>query len=92
MRVRLPLDAYGVDLDDPETWPECDICDSKDHVPRFATHRAYPVDGPIDYCASCTEGIQAVYAALGAHLHVEELQLSAATRKLRGSIDAKPSV
>jgi len=84
MKIHLPIDAHGVDKDDPETWPVVTICDAsvESHPPRFATHVAHIVQEPIDYCAECVAYMAKIYEALGTHLHVEELPLGATTRRL----------
>lgn len=73
--IRLPLPLAGVDPDDWETWIELPLCESKDHGPRLAVRRAYPGQGPICYCEACAIRARAVYAALGAHLHEDDLPI-----------------
>ena len=84
MKCRVPLAVDGVVPQDIDTWPEIDLCDARDHEARLATRRAYPVQGPIDYCDACCARLQQVYTILCVYLHVEELSLGRCVRRLRG--------
>jgi hypothetical protein len=90
MKLRLPLNAPGVNVHDAETWPEVHVCESdpKCHEPRFATRRVHWVTGPIEYCDPCAAQMLRVAEVLGTHVHVEELPLGAMVRRLAGKEDA----
>jgi hypothetical protein len=86
--IRLPIRVKGVDVDDVETWPDVTLCDSKDaaHLaePRFATWRCHWISGPVDYCEPCKIAMTRVAAALGAHLHCDEIPLPVLDDAVRG--------
>ena len=81
-RLRLPLDVPGTRLDDPDTWTDCDVCDSQDHESRFATHRVHWPTGPTDKCAPCAEKLQQIAEAMGIHVDVEDLPLGSVVKRL----------
>ena len=88
MKLRLPLNAPGVDRDDADTWPEVHVCDAKDHEPRFATRLLHWVTGPVECCDPCAAQMLAVAKALGTHVHVEALPLGAMVDRLQRKEDA----
>lgn len=79
MRLRLPIRARGIDVDDVETWLEVAICDSKDAAheasPRIATWHCHWPTGPVDYCDPCRAQMAQIAAALGLHVHSEPIAL-----------------
>ena len=88
MKLRLPLNVHGVDLDDAETWPEVHVCDAKSHEPRFATRLLHWVTGPIEYCDPSAAQMLAMAEALGTYVHVENLPLGAVVDRLRRKEDS----
>lgn len=90
MKLRLPLNAPGVDRNNVDTWPEVHICESNPscHEPRFATRILHWVTGPIEYCDPCAEQMLAVAKTLGVYVHVDYLPLGAMVDRLQRKEDA----
>lgn len=87
MLIRLPFARSGVVASDPETWPEVHVCESEDHEPREATHRAHLVTGPIEYCWTCMARVRRIYDALGASVFAEELPAAAVVKQVVGVVN-----
>lgn len=82
--IKLPLDVPGVALDDPDTWTDVHVCESRDHEPRHATRLLHWVTGPIEYCEPCAAQMLAVAKTLGVYVHTEDLPLRTVAMKLSG--------
>lgn len=86
-RLMLPLDLPGVVRDDPSTWVEVDLCDSKEHAsPMPATTRLHWPTGPTDKCPQCAAALRSVAEVMGVHVHEEDLALGAMLRRLVGPL------
>ncbi len=83
MKIRLPLNVKGMQVDDIETWPEVDICDSQD-CGALATGLYHWVDGPVVYCPHCGAWMLQVAETLGVHVHVEPITLPVPATTTRG--------